>query len=111
MGYTSDGEQQHWNIAQETIKKIPTTNLCVCCADANGQLGNRDRTDHGPRKIIGVNTIEREKETGGGKQLQDICVKHDLIPMTTWRRQPKQTKHEPEDISTRVRPFGKPKEE
>ena len=100
MGYTVGERKQHWILSQETIKQIPTTNLRIWCADANGQLGNRNRTHPNINKIIGMITIERTTEPGNGKRLQDICAQHSLIPMTTWRRQPRQTKHEPEDIST-----------
>ena len=104
MGYTVDERKQHWNIAQDKIKQIPTTNLRIWCADANGKLCNRSRTDPNVNKIIGTNTIARTTERGKGKRLQDICTKYSLVPMTTWRRQPRQTKHEPEDISTCVHP-------
>ena len=63
MGYTVE-EKQHRNIAQETIGEIPTTNLCLSCADANGKLGHRDRTDSMINKISGMNTIERMTKPG-----------------------------------------------
>ena len=53
-----------------------------------------------------MNTIARTTEPGNGKKLQDICIQHDLIPMTKWKRQPKQTKREPEDIFTWIHPCG-----
>ena len=53
-----------------------------------------------------MNTIGRTTEKGNGKRLRDICAHNDLIPMAKWRRQPSQTKHEPEDISTLVQPCG-----
>ena len=105
MGYTVEGKQ-HWNMAQETKKQIPTENLFVWCADANGKLRNRDRTDHMINKIIGMDTISGTTEPGNGKRIQDICARRDLIPMTTWRRQPRQTKHGPEGISTWAHPGG-----
>ena len=80
------------------------TNLCVWCADANGQLGSRKRENPKLNKIIGMNNMARTTEPGNGKRVQDLCIQRDLIPMTTWKRQPKQTKHEPGDISTRVHP-------
>ena len=83
------------------------TNLRVWCADANGKLGNRRRDDPKLNKIIGMNTMARTTEPGNGKRLQDICIQRDLIPMNAWKRQHKQTKHEPGDISTWIHPCGK----
>ena len=106
MGYAVEEQKQHWGLVRETIKQIPTAILCVRCADSNGQLGNRDRTDHRLNKIIGMNTIARTTEQGNGKRLKDICAHHDMIPMAPWRRQPRQTKREHEDISTCVHLCG-----
>ena len=106
MSYTVDEVKQHWGLAQETIKQIPTASLCIWCANANGQLGNRNSTIAELNKIICMNAIAKTTEPGNGKRLQDICAQNDLIPMTTWRTQPRQTKREAEDISTWVHPCG-----
>ena len=106
MGYTLAEKKQHWDLSQETIKQIHTTNHCVWWADANGQLRNRDRTDPTINKIIGMNALGRTTEPRYGKNLRNICAHRDLVPMSAWRRQPRQTKHGPEDISTWAHPCG-----
>ena len=90
---------------QETIKEIPTTNPCIWCADANGKLGNRDREGVELTKIIGMCTFSRTTEPGHGKHLQKICAQRELIPMKTWRRQPRQTRNGNTEISTWVRSY------
>ena len=105
-GYTVGERNQHWKLAQETIEEIPTTNLSIWRADANGEIGNRNRNGANINKIIGIDTMARTAEPGNGGHMQNICKKHEHTPMNTWRWQPKTTKQGPMDISTWIHPAG-----
>ena len=46
-------------------------------------------------------------DNGNGLALQNICIEHDMIPMNTARRNPRQTEHDPYEAATWSSPDGK----
>jgi len=54
-----------------------------------------------------MNTKAEETESGNGKALQNLFIKHEMISMNTWRRNPGQTEHDPDSAITWISQNGK----
>merc|ERR1712112_406205 len=93
-GYSHEARKQQWAAIQQELEEIPTTYLTIWGDDANGQLGNRKKQNPQLNKTIGMHTNMETTEEGNGKSLETLCMKHQMIPMNTWRGNPGQTKHD-----------------
>ena len=76
-------------------------------ADANGQLGNRNRSQPELLKKIGMDTSSTYAEKGNGEALRKLCLAYEMVPMNTWRRNPGQTMHDHIEAATWTSPDGK----
>ena len=65
-GYSGEERTKHWKQVKLVLESTPKTHVILWCTDANGQLGNRLRTQPELAKIIGMNTkaIKQKTETG-----------------------------------------------
>ena len=91
---------QRWNNVRQLLENTPKTHLNIWRTDANVQLGNRNRNKPELAKIMGMGTNAEETESGNGKAIQNLCIKHEMIPMNTWRRNPGRTEHDPDSAIT-----------
>ena len=41
-GYSKEEKKEHWGKTRHTIDTIPKRHMTIWCADANGQLGQKD---------------------------------------------------------------------
>ena len=106
MLHAKDTQQkQHWELVNETLTNTPKTYLCFLCADANGQLGNRQR-DNPHREIIGMNT-NAENINMKWHIHAKTCISHEMIPLNTWKRNPWQRTHGPAETITWISPDGR----
>ena len=69
-GYTKKEKQIHWTLVQETLSTVQKTHMTLCCADANGKLGNKTREGPKIQNVIGVNTVASLTEPENGNSLK-----------------------------------------
>jgi len=105
--YKHEIRDQNRKALGQVLPRIPRKHLCIWCADANGQLGNRSKTAQEITKIVGQNTMAETTEKGNGKAIRKLCIKHEMLPMNTWRRTHGQTKRDPIETATWISPDGK----
>jgi len=92
-GHNEETRQQHWQDVQELLNKTSKRHLIIWGADANGQLGNRNKAEDARytrqagqvQSIIGPYTKAERTEKGNGSDLYRICRQHQMIPMKTWK--------------------------
>merc|ERR1712112_250354 len=80
IGHNEETRQQHWQDVQELLNKTSKQHLIIWGADANGQLGNRNKaedTKHTKQagqtqSIIGPYTKANQTEKGNGSGLHRI---------------------------------------
>ena len=93
-GHAEETRHRHWEDVQELLNKTCKQHLIIWGADANGELGNKDKTEEEKyvkkerniRSIIGPYTRAQHTERGNGANLHRICRRQQMIPMATWRK-------------------------
>ena len=92
---TQKKQKRHWEDVQELLNKTCKQHLVIWGAVANGQLGDKDKTEEGKyakkesntRNIIGPHTRAQHTESGNGANLHRICRRQQMIPTETWKKQ------------------------
>ena len=93
-GRNEETKNHHWEDVQELLSKTWKRPLILWGADANGQLGNKDKTSEekynkkelNKGEIIGPYTKANTAEKGNGANLHKICRRQQTIPMATWEK-------------------------
>ena len=81
---THNVKQSFFSDLQDTLDKIPTTDIMIVLGDFNARVG---KLDIGSEDNTWVGTLGRhglQERNEAGEELQEVCATNQLTLMNTW---------------------------